>query len=231
MVGTLCRIYPTKTQQELIEKTFRCCNLVYNKGLDMYNDPSTKTNYYATQTMLGELKKNPDYQFLREVDAVALQRSLWTLGGLFKRYFRKEIQRPKYRRDDDYQQQYQTASTAIRLENGRIKLPKLGLVKIRGEREMNEIVSVNVIRKATGKYYVNIYGDTKPKAPAKNPIEIPDIETLVERSMKRIRHEQKSLNRKQKGSANYEKQRIKLAKAYEKLANQRRDYELKKKVN
>lgn len=74
--GVKFRAYPNKEQQDLINRTFGCCRLIYNKGLAMRNDAVAshqKVKYAQTSSMLTELKKQDDFAFLKDVDSIALQ--------------------------------------------------------------------------------------------------------------------------------------------------------------
>ena len=77
--GIKFRIYPNKEQQNLINKTFGCCRLIYNKGLNLRESSykaGVSISYGNTSAMLTDLKKQDDFVFLKEVDAIALQQSL-----------------------------------------------------------------------------------------------------------------------------------------------------------
>lgn len=125
-----------------------------------------------------------------------------------------------------------------------LELPKFGTIKIRYHRPIDwknaKIVAFK--REKSGKYYicVTVEIETKPvllsnvnqstgiDVGVKNLITLSDGTTIenprfLYKTEKRIKILQKQLSRKKKGSNNYEKQRIKLAKAHEKLASQRKD--------
>lgn len=73
--GIKFRAYPNKGQQNLINRTFGCCRLIYNKGLAMRNDAyenGSKVGFSQTSAMVTELKKTSDFAFLKEVDSIAL---------------------------------------------------------------------------------------------------------------------------------------------------------------
>ena len=74
------RFYPTDEQALLLAKTFGCVRFVYNNILqqrtDVFYKDGTSVNYNAASKMLTELKKNPEFDWLKEVASVALQQSL-----------------------------------------------------------------------------------------------------------------------------------------------------------
>ena len=77
--GVKFRIYPNREQKNLINQTFGCCRLVYNRGLAMREEAyknGNKIGYSQTSAMLTDLKRSGDFTFLKAVDSIALQQSL-----------------------------------------------------------------------------------------------------------------------------------------------------------
>ena len=128
------------------------------------------------------------------------------------------------------------------LENRRIKLPKLGWVKCRGDYPVDgRIISATVSQEPTGKYFcavnytdaiIPVFSETgnavgvdlgiKDLAITSDGDKYPNGKYLA-KSEKRLKHLQRALSRKQKGSANREKARLKVARLHERISNQRRD--------
>lgn len=79
------RLYPTREQENLIQRTFGCTRFVYNYFLDKriqaYKESKETLNYYACCTALTELKKTEEHSWLKEVDSIALQQSLRDLDN------------------------------------------------------------------------------------------------------------------------------------------------------
>ena len=70
------RIYPNKTQEDLINRTFGCCRVIYNRALAMRKDAyknDVKCGYNQTSTMLTQLKQQEEYSFLKEVLICCIQ--------------------------------------------------------------------------------------------------------------------------------------------------------------
>ena len=227
--GVKFRIYPNKEQQNLINQTLGCCRFVYNLGLEMRNkafESGEKIGYTQTSAMLTELKRNDEFSFLGNADAVALQQSLRDLDKGFVNY-----------------QSYRTMNqnNKIRIVGKYIKLPKLGYVKIRQSMDVGKINNVTVVRTPTGKYFVILNVDFEPELKQNNggsigvDVGIKEFYSdsngnvvsnpkFLEKSLRKLRREQRKLSRKQKGSNNRNKQRIRVAKVYEKITNQRNDF-------
>lgn len=246
--GVKFRMYPNKEQEKLILQTFGCCRLIYNKGLDM-RDKAYKNgenvNYSKTCTMLTELKKQNDFAFLKEVDAVALQQSLRDLDRAYQNFFKKIAKFPKFKSKHRNRQSYRTLNgnngTSIRIVGNYIKLPKLGYVKIKQSMEVGYIHNVTVEKTPTGKYFAVLNVEFEPEFKQNNSNSIGidvglkefytdsngnkvDNPKYLEKSEQKLKREQRKLSRKQKGSKNRDKQRIKVARVYEKITNQRNDF-------
>ena len=85
------RIYPNKTQQELISKTFGCSRFVYNnllaKRIELYKENNQSLSYNQCSAILTGLKS--EFEWLKEVDKFALQNSLRDLDNAYKKFFQR----------------------------------------------------------------------------------------------------------------------------------------------
>lgn len=240
------RAYPNKQQQKLINQTFGCCRLIYNKGLTMRNDGFTngqKIGYMQTSKMLTTIKKQCDFAFLREVDSIALQQSLRDLDRGFKNFFEKRAKHPRFKSKHNKRQSYRTINQGnnIRIVGKYIKLPKLGYVKIKQSMEVGHINNVTVEKTPSGKYFVVLNIDFEPNSHSNGGCivgidvgikefysdsngNVVNNPKYLEKSMDKLIREQRKLSRKQRGSNNRNKQRIKVARIHEKVTNQRNDF-------
>lgn len=244
--GVKFRIYPNREQKNLINQTLGCCRLIYNKGLAMRNEAyknGKKIGYSQTSTMLTELKKCEDFTFLKEVDSIALQQSLRDLDRGFVNFFQKRAAHPTFKSKHKRHQSYRTVNQRdnIRIVGKYIKLPKLGFVKIRQTMEVGKINNVTIEHTPTDKYFAVLNVEFEPQPmPNKggmigidvgikefysdsNGNVVPNPKYL-EKSMRKLIREQRKLSRKQKGSNNRNRQRVKVALVHEKITNQRNDF-------
>ena len=244
--GVKFRIYPNKEQQKLINQTLGCCRLIYNKGLAMRNEAyqnGIKIGYSQTSEMLTNLKKNEEFAFLKLADSIALQQSLRDLDRGFVNFFQKRAAHPAFKSKHNRHQSYRTINQGdnIRIVGKYIKLPKLGFVKIRQSMEVGKIHNVTVEHTPTGKYFAILNVEFEPE-PLINmggligiDVGIKDFYSdsngnvtanpkYLEKSMRKLIREQRKLSRKQKGSNNRNKQRVKVALVHEKITNQRNDF-------
>lgn len=194
------------------------------------------------------LKKS--LEWLREVDSTALQASLQSLDSAYQNFFRrvKQGQKPGYPRfksKHGHRRSYKSKCVGanIKVLDKTVQLPKLGLVKCRVSKEVKgRILSATVSQNPSGKYFVALCCTDIEIEPLKSTgavvgldmglksfaitsdgIEYPNHKYLRQ-SEKKIAKLQRQLSRKSSGSKNREKARIKVARAYEKVTNQRNDY-------
>lgn len=244
--GIKFRIYPNRKQQNLINQTLGCCRLIYNKGLAMRNEAyenGNKIGYTQTSAMLTELKKCEDFAFLKVVDSIALQQSLRDLDRGFVNFFQKRAAHPAFKTKHNRHQSYRTVNQEdnIRIVGRYIKLPKLGFVKIRQSMEVGKINNVTIEHTPTGKYFAVLNVEFEPQPRPNNggligiDVGIKEFYSdsngnvvpnpkYLEKSMRKLIREQRKLSRKQKGSNNHNKQRVKVALVHEKITNQRNDF-------
>ena len=240
------RLYPSKSQCCLIDQILGCCRLVYNKGLNKRKEDyenGVKTGYNQTSKMLTELKKTKEYEFLKQADSVALQASLRDLDRAYTNFFEKRAGYPNFKTKHSHRQSYRTLnnSNTVRIEGKSLKLPKLGLVKIRQTVKNANILYATVEKTPSGKYFAVLAVKFEPKPrPNKggqvgidvgikhyytdsNGVVVENPKNL-KNSLKKLARAQRSLARKHKNSHNFDKQRVKVAKIYEKVTNRRTDF-------
>lgn len=240
------RIYPNKKQKELIEKTFGCSRFVYNYFLnrkqECYENEKKSLNYNACSKELTMLKQ--ELIWLKEVDKWSLQNSLKILDNAFKNFFNGSGY-PKFKSKKDCYKSYKTtfSNNNIEIVGNYLKLPKLKKVKFRDKYIIKgKILNVTITKTNTNKYFASIcveVEDSKPyKKTGKNVGLDLGIETLItlsdgiifennkylKKTLEKLAILQQQLSRKTSGSKNREKARIKVAKCYEKISNQRNDH-------
>lgn len=253
------RLYPNNAQENLILRTFGCCRFVFNhylaQRIKSYQETGKSPTRFTQDKDLTTLKQQEETLWLKEVDKCALQNTLKHLDSAYQNFFRrvKEGKRPgfpHFKSKKQKRQSYQTNSN-IKVFEGAVQLPKLGRVKCRVSRPVKgKILSATVSRSASGKYYVSLccrLEEDFPKFLATGAVvgldmgiksfavsddgtEYPNPKYLRQ-SEKKLKRLQQQLSRKTKGSANWEKARIKVARLHEHIANQRRDMQQKLSTN
>jgi putative transposase len=245
------RIYPNKTQKEQIEKQFGACRFVYNWALEQkikYYETEKKTLSCFTITKhLAILKKTEGYEWLQDGNSQALQMSIRNLDNAFKRFFREKKGFPKFKSKKNPVQSFQIPQHyTVDFERNRVKLPKIGLVKASFSREFEGTCKTATIsRSTTHKYYISILVDDGKDIPIKEPFndnttvgvdvgiecfavlstgEKFDNPKYYKNSLQKLKVLSKRLSRKQKGSNNWKKAKLRLSKLHEKISNQRNDF-------
>lgn len=243
--GFKFRLKPNKEQEIYLNKMFGCNRFIYNYFLNLkqehYKTYNEGLSYKECSSLLPSLKEQ--YPWLKEADAVSLQQTLKKLEISYKNFF-KGSGFPKFKKKYDYYQSYKTtySHNNIEIKDDYIKLPKIGLVKFVNHREIQgQIVNATVSRTNTVKYYISICCKVnfEPLPQVENNVGI-DVglkcfATLssgeevqnpkyLSKYLDKIKELQRQLSIKTKGSNNYHKIRLKLAKLHEKVANLRTDF-------
>ena len=244
------RLYPTEEQKVIFAKTFGCSRAIWNMML------ADKIQYYKETGK--SLNNTPaqykrEFPWLKEVDSLALCNVQLNLQKAYKGFFQSKFGFPKFK-SKRHHQSYQTNNQkgTIAIESGKVKLPKIGWVKVKAHRKMTGLIkSATISMTKTGKYYVSILCETDiqtyPKTNSSVGIDlglshfailstgekIENPRFLISAS-KKLAKEQKILSRrgllaKQRGKSlndcsNYQKQKLKVAKLHEKISNQRKDF-------
>lgn len=237
------RLYPTKEQSIIINKTIGCVRLIYNKMLEDKIE-HYKVNNEMLYCSLPEYKK--EFGFLKEVDSQALVQSGNDLNTAYNNFFDKRTGFPKFKKKG-IKDAYRSCVTNnnIRIEGDCIKLPKIGAVRIAMERQLpkdSKIKNVTISKTKTNKYFVSInfeYHKEIDKVTPETYIgldyspkymyvdsngDTPGVPKPYKTYEGKISHEQRKLSRMIHDSNNYKKQRLKMNKIYEKVANIRKDF-------
>jgi putative transposase len=197
-------------------------------------------------------KATPERVWLGEVSAAVLQQALADLNAAYRNFFaslkggwkRPRMGPPRFRSRKDHRQAIRfTANTRFRvLPNGKLRLPKIGDVPVRWSRDLPSAPSsVTVIKDPADRYFASFVIDTEPGT-------LPMAETSVgidlglthfavlsdgrkiasprfmRRAEKKLRRRQRDLCRKQEGSRNRDKARVKVARAHARVADARREF-------
>ena len=246
--GYKFRLYPTPEQEQYLARCFGCSRFVYNHFLrlitDAYAESKKHLKYSDTAKLLTLLKKDEQYSWLTEVNSQSLQQTLKDLESAFVRFFKKLGSFPVFKKKRN-RQSFRIPQHWSIIPEGMLKLPKMQPIKMVQHREMEGMPSsVTISKTPTGKYYASILVEYDPKEAPLNggkigaDLGLKDFLITSEgkkysnprfykRALKRLKRLQRSLSRKVKGSSNRNKQRLLVAKAHEKVTNQRLDMQHK----
>lgn len=242
------RLYPTKEQVEQMQKTFGCCRFVYNNCLNI-----KITKYKEEGLSLSKIDLNNycnrelkiQYKWLKEIDKFALTNSIYNMDSAFQKFFKEHSGYPKFKSKRNNKKSYKTNfannNIEVNFDNNKIKLPKLKWVKAKIHREfVGKIKSATISQNPSGKYFVSVLVETehiimkstgcmvgidlgiKDLLITSDGDKFDNIHTTKKYEGK-LAKEQRRLSHKVKGSKNWNKQRIKVARIHEKIHNTRID--------
>ena len=244
------RLYPGREQETLFHRTFGCCRFVYNRMLADKKAMYEETGKTKRLTPAGYKK---DFPWLKEVDSLALANVQLHLEAAFARFFEPGKNRyPRFKSKHRSRKSYTTnvVNGNITLEDGRLRLPKAGPVRIRQHRRIPEgyvLKSVTVSMEPSGKYYASLLYEYPARENQTPGADREDAKALgIDFAMRgmavfsdgsraeypgyyrlaqeRLARDQRRLSKRKKGSRNYEKQKRRVALRHEKIRNQRKDY-------
>ena len=243
------RLYPDARQMDQMNRTFGCCRFIYNQ---MLADKIAyyKEKHAMLRTTPAQYKQ--EHQWLKEVDSLALANEQLHLEAAYRNFFSNgKTGHPKFHAKHHCRDSFTTnmVNGNIGLSGTRLKLPKMEPVRIvvhRAVPEEGRLKSVTVTREPSGKYYASLLYEVdaceNQTAACLRADHVLGIDFAMDglgvlsdgthlaypmfyrKAEEKLKKEQRRLSRCVKGSHNYDRQRRKLARAYEKVRNQRRDY-------
>ena len=229
-------------------------NQLLAKKIELYKEEKQPLSYRKCSSLLTKMKKE-DYIWLKEVDKFALQNSLKDLDQAYQDFFRrvkqgnKELGFPKFKSKRNHNYSYKTNFTnnniKVDFDNNKIQLPKLKWIKCKLHRKFEgKILFATISKTPSNKYFVSFNVEVEhnilPKSnnmigfdlgikeflidTNNNHIDNPKVLKQYENKLAKL---QRQLAHKDKGSNNFKKQCIKIAKLYERITNIRRDFQHK----
>jgi putative transposase len=240
------RIYPNREQSAFLAKCFGCSRFVYNHFLrvttDVYAESKKSLRYKEWAKLLVVLKS--EFEWLTEVNSQSLQQTLKDLESAFTRFFKKLGGFPNFKKRSNRQSFRVPQHFSIDV-NGFLKLPKMTPIKMVLHREiLGTPKNVTISKTPSGKYYASIVTELDiahaPLNGEKIGLDLGLKEFAItssgekfenpkylHSSLRRLKIRQRRLSRKQKGSSNRKKSRLRVAKVHDKVQNQRQDYQHK----
>ncbi|AWN14351.1 RNA-guided endonuclease TnpB family protein [Salinisphaera sp. LB1] len=249
------RIYPMTEQAAFLNRQFGAVRFCYNTGLRIMSHRYKRHGHslsarHDIKKLLPVAKKSRKYGWLKEADAMALQQSCINLDQAFQRFFdpRQKVGYPRFKSKRG--KQSSTHCVGVKAGDSWIKVPKLGPIKAKVHRPVDgKLKSITLSRTVTGKHYASLLYETEQAAPA--PLKEVDADGVVgldvglshlaidstgrkianprflKQAQKNLKRKQQALSRTKKGSANRAKARLLVAKAHERAANARKDFQHK----
>jgi putative transposase len=240
---------PSNHQKTLLKQHAGTARFTYNWGLAKriaeYQQTKKSTNAIAQHKELNALKEK-EFPWMYEVSKCAPQEALRNLDRAFKNFFERLEKGekpgfPRFKKKGDGDSFRLTGS--IRIYQKAVKLPRLGKIRLKENTNKfkGRILSATVTLEAD-RWFVSLQvvcerndpepvkGETVGVDVGINSFAVMSDERKVEnpkfldKSLKKIIQKSKALSRKQKGSNNREKAKLRLSRAYRKIKNQRKDF-------
>jgi putative transposase len=254
------RLYPTPSQQASLARAFGCARVVFNDGLRARQEAREQGLSYLSDAALSKrvtaAKAIPERAWLGEVSSVVLQQALADLNLAYRNFFAsisgkrkgRKVAPPRFRSRKDNRQTIRfTKNSRFKvLDNGLLRLPKIGDLSVRWSRALpSEPSSVAIVKDAAGRYFVSFVvrtteDETLPPAESEVGIDLGlthfavlsdgtkvTAPKFLRRTARTLRRLQQDLSRKQRGSQNRKKAVVKVARAHARVADTRRDWQNK----
>lgn len=239
------RIYPNKTQTELLNKTFGCVRKIWNEYVAVFNSHDKITNPNPKYNSVKELKEK--YKFLKEVPYNALEQKVMDFNQFKNQYFnpkrKTKLGRPNFKGRNNHQS-FRLSSNGFKIHGDKLYLAKIGEVILSGSKNLSQISNVRnvtISKTPDGKMYASVLSgevvNPLPQTGNQIGIDLGLIDLVadsqgnkiknpkfLEREHDKIKKLHQVLSRKKKGSKRRNKTRIKLARRYQKIKNQRNWY-------
>lgn len=252
------RLYPTAGQRQSLSRTFGCARVVYNDALRLRKDahaeglPFPKTGDLS-KTLITLAKRTPEREWLSNAPVSVMQQSLRDLDTAYRNFFNSlsgkrkgpKVSEPRFKskRDNRQAARYTRSNKFKVMPNGKLRLPKVGEVRVKWSRALpSDPSSVTVVKDAAGRYFASFVVQTDgsealPETVGEVGIDLGLTHFAVmsdgrkvtaprffRRAEKKLRKAQQFLSRKTKGSANRKKAVLKVARAHARTADARRDF-------
>lgn len=238
------RLEPNGEQKVLLAKHFGSVRFVYNHFLSerkrQYDETHKSDNYYEQAKKLTELKNDGEHLWLKEINSQTLQHTLRHLETAYVNFFRGNAKFPNFKSKKS--RNSFSVPQFVELKDGKVHFPKFkDGINVRQHRQVEgKINSATISLTTTGKYYVSLLTEQMyeplPKSNKQVGIDLGLKDFVItsdgktyknnrytKKYQRKLAIAQKHLSRKQYGSNEYEKQRLKVAKIQERVANSRND--------
>jgi putative transposase len=244
------RLYPTKNQEKILDKTLNLCCWLYNSALqervDIYKKyKKSITCYYQINELPNCKKEIPELDLVfSQVLQDVIKRLDKAYQSFFKRIQRKEKSGfPRFRSRSRFDS-FCYPQGGFKFVNGKLRLGKIGDIKLKLHREFEGKVKTCTIKKDIDRWYACFSVEVENEILLKTGREIGvdvginnfavlsdgniiENPKFLKKSEKRLRRRQRKLSSKQKGSQNRNKQRVIVAKQHRKIREQRKDFQHK----
>ena len=239
------RIYPSKSQKDLLSKTFGCIRVIWNANVESFNSYNKDKN--PKPKIINKNDLITDKPWLSEVSAAALQQKVRDFQETIKQFFsktrKKKTNKPCFKKKNG-NQSYRLPNQKFSIKGDKIRLEKIGWIEMVIDREIpdnSKILSCTISMNCCGQYFVSILVDTEIKHKEKTGKSVGidlglksfavlsdgtviDNVKFFREKQSEITKIQRRLSRKIKGSNRYRKNKTRIVRLHNKVTNRRKDF-------
>ena len=241
------RLYPNRAQRVFFNKSFGCCRVIYNEMLYELQNAYKNGITLNKNELFKQIKTK--YEWMSESDSQGLCNAFQDLNRAYRNFFNKKAKFPKFKKKKD-KNTYRNAMclkdiSKLFPDKTHIVIPKVGKIALRQDYDFSQlniqkVYNITIERSKTNKYYCSICVDVEQEEYEHTgevigiDLGIKDLvidsngnkysnSKYLNKVEKKIKHLNRLYSKKQKGSKNQEKARLRLAIAHEKLSNKIKD--------
>lgn len=244
--GNRYRFYPTEQQAQMLARQFGCVRYVWNWALALkhsaYRERGEKIGYAETDRRLTGLKREEDKLWLQEVSSRPMKQTLRHLDKAYTAFFRGHARYPRFKSKHGPQSaSYDKSGFSVRGGVIRIAKSTQPLKAVLHRPLPSEPSGCTITRETDGRYFISFVVEVNPeplpktKAAAGVDLGITDVVVTSDgwhsgnpkntaKEAAKLGRAQRRLARKQKGSNNRQKQKLRVARIHARIRNRRRDF-------
>lgn len=250
--GFKFRLKPNSAQKAFLKEAFGARRFIFNHFLSESQEahklqkenpklPKYPVSSYDFIKRIPLLKLNPEFDWLKTVSSVLLQQSVSDLGNAYQNFFKKKAGFPKFK-SKKHRQSLRLTKSGFTLKDSQLYLAKSKEpFKVIWSRELpSEPSSITVSKETDGGYYISFVCEYTPEP--KNGSEVIGLDMGLKsfytdsnggsieppkyyiKNLSKLARLQRRLSKKQKGSNNRFKARLKVARLHAKIKHQREDF-------
>lgn len=244
------RFYPTQEQSEVLERTYGCVRLVYNKALEertrSWYEDHVSLDYIGTAKLLTEWRNSEELSFLSEVSVVPLQQSLRHLQKAFSSFWKKTAKYPKFKSKRNSTLGLEYSRSGFTVKNGDVFIAKIKSplnINYSQSIQLENVSTITIKKDRADRWFISMLTEVEIEKKrisgktvgidvgAKDALILDDGRKInpsdlfdVKKKDAKIKKRQKKLSKKKKGSRNRAKARLKLARAYAEKRDAQQDW-------
>jgi putative transposase len=244
------RLYPNAEQRGALNRYFGSARWTWNRSLEYRTKAYRRRGESVTgidfSRLLTRLKRTDRYGWLKATPATVLVNKLRHQDQAFKNFFAGRAKYPRFKKRGHaeavtFQIDARQVKRRREWDGGKIVVPGLGTIRYRGSnhpRQMPKLVTIR--RDACGQYHASfaVEADIRSKPAATGSVGIDlgikHLATLsdgrkianpkhYDRRFKQLRHRQKTLSRRVKGSNRFRDARQRVARVHQRIRDSRAD--------